>query len=79
MNAFKRHISALGTLPAASDTPDVSDALVTFSDQLPSLKEMDQLLIDEALSRTEGNQALAADMLGISRQALNKRLKLRGQ
>jgi DNA-binding protein Fis len=31
-------------------------------------------LIDEALTRAGGNQGIAAGMLGISRQALNKRL-----
>jgi len=37
------------------------------------------LLIDEALRRADGNQAIAAEMLGISRQALNKRLKQSGE
>jgi DNA-binding protein Fis len=32
-------------------------------------------LIDEALERSNGNQSIAALSLGISRQALNKRLK----
>ncbi|MCK5197540.1 MAG: sigma-54-dependent Fis family transcriptional regulator [Spirochaetales bacterium] len=41
---------------------------------LPSLKQIKKQLIGEALKRTEGNQSLAACMLGISRQALNKRL-----
>ncbi|MCK7478042.1 MAG: helix-turn-helix domain-containing protein [Candidatus Moduliflexus flocculans] len=33
-----------------------------------------QLLVDEALRRSGGNQAIAAMMLGITRQALNKRV-----
>lgn len=32
-------------------------------------------LVAEALKRSGGNQSLAARMLGISRQALNKQLK----
>jgi DNA-binding protein Fis len=32
-------------------------------------------LIDEAMKRAGGNQSIAALSLGISRQALNKRLK----
>ncbi len=40
----------------------------------PTLKEMEQYLIATALQRTEGNQGAAATMLGLTRQALNKRL-----
>ncbi|WP_353686876.1 sigma-54 dependent transcriptional regulator [Thermodesulfovibrio sp. 3462-1] len=45
-----------------------------FPDKLPTLKEMEELLINEALRRAKGNQGIAASMLGITRQALNKRL-----
>ena len=48
---------------------------MTFPDQLPTLKQAEQLLIDEALKRSSGNQSIAALSLGISRQALNKRLQ----
>jgi DNA-binding NtrC family response regulator len=46
-----------------------------FPANLPSLKEVNELLINEALQRTEGNQAKAAVLLGITPQALSKRLK----
>ncbi len=42
---------------------------------LPTLKEAEQLLVDEALKRTDNHQGRAAVMLGISRQALNKRIR----
>ncbi len=42
---------------------------------LPSLTEMDDYLIDEAMKRASHNQSLAARMLGISQPALSKRLK----
>jgi two-component system nitrogen regulation response regulator GlnG len=38
------------------------------------LKEAEEALITEALRRADGNQGVAAVLLGISRQALNKRL-----
>ncbi len=41
---------------------------------MPTLKEAEDLLIAEALRRADGNQAQAAAFLGISRQALNRRL-----
>ncbi|MBF0162364.1 MAG: sigma-54-dependent Fis family transcriptional regulator [Magnetococcales bacterium] len=42
---------------------------------LPTLKEAEQALIAEALRRAQGNQGIAAASLGISRQALNQRLR----
>lgn len=46
--------------------PDVS---------LPSLTEMNELLVNEAMRRAANNQSLAARILGISQPALSKRLK----
>lgn len=48
---------------------------VKFAAVLPTLKEVSQLLIVEALKRSQGNQSAAARMLGVTPQALNKRLK----
>jgi DNA-binding NtrC family response regulator len=44
------------------------------ADQLPTLQQAEERLIAEALRRAGGNQGVAAGLLGISRQALNKRL-----
>ena len=41
---------------------------------LPSLKEVEPLVIEEALKRADGNQTIAARLLSISRDALTKRL-----
>jgi len=48
----------------------------TFS-QLPTLKEAAWDLVDQAMKQTNGNQSAAAQILGISQQALSKRLKNR--
>lgn len=45
--------------------------------ELPTLQRAGQLLVEEALRRSEGNQSIAARLLGISQPALSKRLKLR--
>jgi len=45
-----------------------------FGPELPTLKRVCTELVHEAMRRTGGNQAMAASMLGVSRQALNKRL-----
>ncbi|MDA3903495.1 MAG: sigma-54 dependent transcriptional regulator [Desulfuromusa sp.] len=52
-----------------------SSAKVQFSEELPTLKELSQILINEALQRSQGNQSIAARMLGVTPQALSKRLK----
>ncbi|MGA7161593.1 MAG: sigma-54 dependent transcriptional regulator [Bacteroidota bacterium] len=49
--------------------------LLSFPGKFPTLDEAEDSLIDEALKRAEGNQTIAADLLGISRRALNNRLR----
>ncbi len=41
----------------------------------PTLKEMERYLVEYAVNTAEGNVSTAAKMLGITRQALHKRLK----
>jgi len=55
--------------------PSGQASLLSFSEQLPTFKQAEQFLLSEAMKRAKGNQAIAAQMLGITRQALNKRLK----
>jgi transcriptional regulator with GAF, ATPase, and Fis domain len=50
-----------------------------FPDRLPTLKQITAQLIQEALARAKGNQAIAAGLLGISPQALSKRLGRRAR
>ena len=48
--------------------------------RLPTLKEASDALVEKAMAHTGGNQTAAAKILGISQQALSKRLqKLRGK
>lgn len=42
---------------------------------IPTLTQMAEQLVTEAMSRAQGNQSLAARMLGVSQPALSKRLK----
>jgi len=41
---------------------------------IPTLKEAEGYLVSKAMEMSNGNQGIAAEFLGISRQALNKRL-----
>ncbi|WP_153916469.1 sigma-54-dependent transcriptional regulator [Shewanella sp. TC10] len=47
---------------------------IIFPQVLPTLADMSQALIDEAMSRTANNQTAAAQMLGISQSALSRRI-----
>jgi len=48
-----------------------------FPSLLPSLRAMTDSLVAEAMRRAKGNQTMAAKFLGISPQAVSKRLKSR--
>jgi DNA-binding NtrC family response regulator len=62
-------------IPNISQTPLAhSDKKVQFSATLPTIKEIQELLIEEALKAADGNQTIAAGILGMSRRALSSRL-----
>ena len=50
---------------------------LVFPQRLPTIREATEMLIAEALDRAQGNQAIAAGLLGITPQALSKRLSKR--
>jgi len=50
------------------------NVICTLDGRHPTLKEAEDFLVEEALRRSGGNQGIAATYLGITRQALNKRL-----
>jgi DNA-binding NtrC family response regulator len=55
-------------------TFSLSNNTLVFPEELPTLRELEDTLIAEALRRAEGNQSIAARLLGISRTTLNSRL-----
>ncbi len=57
------------------DAPSPFDSINLTDGPLPTIRQITGLLVEAALQRADGNQALAARYLGISRQALHKRLK----
>jgi DNA-binding NtrC family response regulator len=70
LTSMRKHISR-----EKSERTTTDSIPITFADPLPTLKEATRLLISEAMERSENNQSIAATMLGISQQALSKRLK----
>jgi DNA-binding NtrC family response regulator len=76
MDAFKSHIFQKPLAPKKEPQQIQREGVsVSFSERLPTLKELEQNLVDEAMRRAGGNQSIAALSLGITRQALNKRLR----
>ena len=51
--------------------------LFSSLESLPTLEEVEDLLIAEAMRRTGGNRTLAADLVGVARQTLIRRAKRR--
>jgi transcriptional regulator with PAS, ATPase and Fis domain len=81
LDAVKAHIQEQRgvTEPGAREPASGDHVVLSFSEQLPTLKQAEDLLIGEAMRRAKGNQAIAALSLGITRQALNRRLRLAGK
>ncbi len=51
------------------------DSPIVFPHTLPTLQQMSELLIQEVLKRTNNNQTMAAERIGISQSALSRRLQ----
>lgn len=78
MDSFIAAIGAgAGTLPAAEDGERRNPFLCC--ERLPTFSEAAELLVAEALARSNNNQTIAARMLGISQPALSKRLKMQAK
>ena len=75
MDSFRKTI---GPAPAShggvAPARDGDGALLHIPGRFPTLREADEFLVSEALKRSRENQGVAATLLGITRQALNKRL-----
>jgi DNA-binding NtrC family response regulator len=74
MKSFLARIGSQAEHTALEASP-VSENPFAFMTDLPTLQRAGQLLIDEAMQRSAGNQSIAARLLGISQPALSKRLK----
>ena len=64
---------------SASEKTAPSAGAVAFGEPLPTIRQTTRLLIEEALRRTGNNQSRAANLLGITQQALSKRLRNRNK
>ena len=77
LKIFKRWIAEGSPMEVTTPAPENNtENVIIFNPKLPlpTLKQCQELIIKEALKRSGGNQSIAAGILGITRQALNKRI-----
>lgn len=79
MESFKEKINFHDDHPVyteadLSTVAQINPEAIHIPPNFPTFKEMEHVLIEEALKRAEGNQTIAAQLLGITRRALNNRL-----
>lgn len=67
--------AAVPGIPPAAQSPMLSGAKAIFGSELPSWRELQHSLVMEAMKRAGDNQSLAARLIGMNRQTLNKHLK----
>ena len=74
MDVFREAIDRAGPRPPAAREASEANPFSAL-ERLPSFTEALELLVREAMARSDGNQTLAARLLGLSQPALSKRLK----
>jgi DNA-binding NtrC family response regulator len=75
MEAFRRAFESASPLPGGSEELAAGGNPFAGSEPLPTFADALDLLVAEALRRAEGNQTIAARLLGVSQPALSKRLR----
>ena len=77
MDLFKKNMdfSELSAINQTSDLNGKSISIFNPHAPLPKLNLIEKILVEESMSRAEGNQSIASKLLGISQPALSKRLK----
>ncbi len=75
LDSFRNKISLSESNTVNPTVQNKSFKLLNFPSRFPTLKEAEDFVIEEALRRAEGNQTIAAELLGITRRALNNRLQ----
>lgn len=73
----ERLAGATSMTSAATKTKIYTNSLESLFGYFPTLEELADYAVEMALNVSENNQSQASRLLGISRQALNKRLKKR--
>ncbi len=74
LESFRKAIGESGPATQAVVPDTAGMSAESFLTNLPTLHQAEEFLVRRALDQAKGNQGIAASLLGITRQALNKRL-----
>jgi len=77
LDSFKQTMTIEHAVFKGTDTKKGGGSLTSMFGQFPTIAQVEAFMIEEAIRLAKGNQGMAANMLGISRQTLNKRLLLK--
>lgn len=77
LQVFKEYIAnhTKNTSRDRMDQVDAKNSRFSYYGELPTMKEVEDFLIKEALEKADGNQSIAASLIGISQATLSRRLK----
>ena len=75
MESFRELIQR-GRREPSEDHDEGDEPPLAIAGRFPTLKDAEHFLVAEAMRRAKGNQGIAATLLGITRQSLNRRLQL---
>lgn len=68
----------VGVKPVQARTPELppdANPLLALFGKFPTIDQVEEYLIEEAMKLAHGNQTIAAEMLGVARPTLNRKLK----
>lgn len=77
MESFKAVLGEMRPVPGgivAEQTGEKVEPLTAMFGHFPTMAEVEEYMVEQALRMAKGNQGMAANLLGIGRQTLNKRL-----
>jgi DNA-binding NtrC family response regulator len=76
LKPFREYLAARGVqAPPQEVRSQEGTRRFAFGEPFPTLREVEAFLIEEALKRSQGNQSLAARLLGVNQSTLSRRLK----
>jgi DNA-binding NtrC family response regulator len=64
----------LGDVHATPADGEATAVELTFPDPLPTLREVEDALVAEAVKRADGNKSMAAQLIGVTRKTIRARL-----
>lgn len=70
---FKAYMREQKAPEPSTDEP--VDATISYSGEFPTMREVEEYFISEAMKRSAGNQSIAAELLGLSQSTLSRRLR----